>query len=384
MYAYADESGQTGKNLLDPAQPAYHVAAVMSLGDIDKKYGPVFDAYAQQHGFDYMHAAELGMERLYGILPTLTKWIRRDTIRFFIGSIDKRWFILCKFFDFLFDPVENRGARAHVYNVKQLRYLMLVHMWSIFDEQDLREVWDAITGRNVSKSQELLLSAILRVGTRLEILPDARSRQIVSDTFSWAEKYPEELGTSFKGKKLLLGHYPNVAMFTPLMLAIEKQSKYWDSPVRRITHDRQSQFQSAWKEMHRLLGNASDKPFHLIGGEDFTLQAAPGSKFVIGKSSASAGIQFADCVLWLTQRALAGDELPSEAKIFMARVVRNTDNYEMSYESTIATLQQELPPIMTGEIPESKLQKGRDIVDICEDKRLDAMLELEKEKAKKA
>lgn len=384
MYAYADESGQTGKNLLDPAQPAYHVAAVMSLGDIDKKYGPAFDDYAQQHGFDYMHASELGMERLCGILPKLTKWIKRDTIRFFIGSVDKRWYIVTKLFDFLFDPVENRGARTHVYQVKQLRYLMLLKLSSIVEEEDLRDVWDAIIGRNVSKSQELLLSVIHRVGTRLEFLPDARSRQVISDTFSWAEKYPEELGTSFKSKKLLLGHYPNVAMFTPLMLAIEKQSKFWGSPVRRITHDRQSQFQTAWKDMHRLLGNASDKSFHLIGGKDFTLRAAPGSTFVIGKSSASAGIQLADCALWLAQRALAGDELPREAKTFMARVVQYSEQYEMSMEGTIATLQKDLPPVMTTDISAEKLKNGQNIVEMFEEKSLDAMMELKEEKTKKA
>jgi hypothetical protein len=383
MYAYADESGQTGGNLLDPAQPAYYAAAVLSVSDLDTKYGPAFSAYAKQHGFEFLHASEMGMGRLSGFLPTLAKWIKRDTIRFFIGTIDKRWFILCKLFDFLFDPVENRGARGHVYLIRQLRYLMLVKLWFIVEEADLRDIWDAIRGRNLGTSQALLLSVLQRLRNRLDRLPDQRSREIIRDTFMWADRFPEELGLSFKGKRQLLGNYPNVAMFTPLMLAIEKQSKKWGSPVKRITHDRQSQFQAAWREMHEILGNASDKPMHLIGGPEVTFRAAPGSSFVIGDSSASAGIQLADCVLWLVQRTIAGDSLTQEASAFMVRVMRNTEHYEMSYDSTVATLQQELVPVMTMDMPADKLERGVEIVRKFEERRLEAMLELEEEKVKK-
>lgn len=265
MYAYADESGHTGSNLLDPSQPTYFAAAAMSLMDIDAKYGPVFTEYAQERGFQFLHAAEMGLGRLLELIPKLTKWIQRDTIRFFIGNMDKRWFIVCKLFDFLFDPVENRAAPSHVYLVQPLRYAMLVKLAALVEDQDLGDTWDAIHGRNYDASVALFSRILERLSSRVEQLPDQRSREIISEVISWAVRFPEELGLSFKRRRQLFGHYPNVAMFTPLMVAIEKQSEHWKSPVRTINHDRQSQFQVAWQEMHGILSNASDKPFHPLG-----------------------------------------------------------------------------------------------------------------------
>lgn len=381
MYAYADESGHTGSNLLDIAQPTYYAAAVMCLTDLDAKYKPTFDAYAKKYGFKYLHAADMGMHRLTGLLPTLTKWIKRDTIRFFIGNIDKKWFILCKLFDFLFDPIENRAALWHVYWVQQLRYMMLVKLSLLMEEDDLRDAWEAIHGADYETSKTLLISVINRLAERVALLPDERSRTIIAEVFTWAIKYPEELGLSFKKRKQLLGHYPNVAMFTPLMLSIQKQSEYWHSSVKRIVHDRQSQFQTAWREMHTLLSQASEKPFHLIGGPEFKMRAAPGSSFVIGDSVTSAGIQLADIVLWFTKRMFDEKEVTPEVKEFMARVARHTEPYEMSYEGTIDVLEREVTPIMSMPMSNDKLKRGREIVETFEKQRMQSMLELEKKKS---
>ena len=382
MYAYADESGHTGSNLLDPDQPVYYSVAVMSLEDIDQKYGKSFNEYANQHDFGHLHAAEMGIHRLKDFLPKLTKWIKRDTIRFFVGSIEKRWYILCKLFDFLFDPVENRGAHAQVYNIYPLRHLMLVNLSILITEDDLADAWEAIHGSNVSKSKELLLTVLQRLRERLKTHPDARSRDIIGDTLEWAEKYPEELETSFKRKRLLLAHYPNVVMFTPLMLAVEKQSEYWKSPVKRNTHDRQSQFQSSWRDLHKTLGEASDKPFGLIGGPEFKLRAAPGSSFVVGDSATSAGIQFADLVLWLMQRKAAGDNLCSEADEFMERVMRHSEPFNLSYEDTLLNIKQVYEPIMAADFSESDFKRSRKIVEEFEDGRLARIQKFEKERMK--
>jgi len=335
VYAYADESGHTGGNLLDPAQPVYYSAAVMSLEDIDRKYGPAFNDYAKQQGFDHLHASEMGIHRLKGLLPRLTKWIKRDTIWFFIGRVEKRWFILCKLFDFLFDPVENRGARIQVYNVMPLRFYMLIKLSTLVDEIDLYEVWDAIRGTNVDESNRLLLSVLQRINSRADLLTDEGAKNIIKDTLAWATKYPDELETSFKGRKLLIGHHPNYAMFMPMMIAIENQSQYWGSPVKRIVHDRQSQFQSAWGGIHDMMSNAADASFGLIGGPELKLRAAPGSSFVIGESNTSAGIQLADLVLWILQRQASEDDLGEEANVFMDRVIRHSEPFYVSYEATL-------------------------------------------------
>lgn len=380
MYAYADESGHSGTNLCNTAQPIYYAGALISLTDPDVAYKAEFEAFAKSHNVSYVHAAELGIYRLSELLPRLTKLIKRDTLRFFIGSIDKKWFIVTKFFDFLFDPIENRAAPRHIYLCRQLRILMLVRVSQLFEEQDISDVWISITEANYEKSKALLLAVISRLESRVHKLPDQRSRQVVREVVGWAIKYPEELGIAYKRKRHLLGHYPNVALFTPLMVAIQKQSEYWNLPVKRITHDRQSQFQSSWREIHHLMTNASDVPFHLIGGPEMKLRSAPGSNFVIGKASESPGIQIVDIVLWLTQRLAEKHETTPEATAFLARVLQHSDKYDMSFEGTVAILENELRSIMSTPMSPDKLKRGVEIVNEFEKQRKESMLEFENEK----
>ncbi len=133
--------------------------------------------------------------------------------------------------------------------------------------------------------------------------------------------------------------------------------------------------------MHSVLSEASEKPFHLIGGPEIKIQAAPGSSFVIGDSDKSAGIQLADIVLWFNKRMCDGKEVSSEAKKFMARVGRHTESYEMSYRKTIDVLKYELVPIMSMPMSDDKINRGKEILETFEKQRMQSMLELEKKKS---
>lgn len=68
MFAYVDESGNTGPNLFDPNQPIYMTGAMMVREDFDQQHGQRIAQIAASIGAEEHHGNELGVG---GILPTL-------------------------------------------------------------------------------------------------------------------------------------------------------------------------------------------------------------------------------------------------------------------------------------------------------------------------
>jgi hypothetical protein len=71
IFVYVDESGNTGKNIFDPAQPDFFTAALVSKGDFDAVWGERITAIAQKFGAEALHANELGLGRLEEIADPL-------------------------------------------------------------------------------------------------------------------------------------------------------------------------------------------------------------------------------------------------------------------------------------------------------------------------
>ena len=61
MHAYIDESGNTGFNLFDPAQPFFQNVAMSSLVDFDEVFHNRLQRMADRLGVTHLHANELGL-----------------------------------------------------------------------------------------------------------------------------------------------------------------------------------------------------------------------------------------------------------------------------------------------------------------------------------
>lgn len=377
MYTYADESGNTGSNVLDPDQPFYYSGALMSQAALDEKYRAEFARYAAAQGHSHLHAGEMGMGKLVKLLARLERIIQKDRIRFFLGRMEKKWFVLAKFFDLVFDPHDNRGVAQLHYWVGPLRFLLLDHLHRIVRDEDLTEMWPALIAADFEASRTNLLKVMDRLLSRLGLLPDQRAREIIRDAFEWAIKHPEELGVNFQNKQLVLGHYPNVAMLTPLLGAVQRQAELWGTRAGIITHDQSSQFQSAWREVHKTLARAESVEFGLIGGPTHKIGIDKDSAFVIGDSKKIAGIQLIDVILWLWKRREAGAPMPPEANALLAKAFRSAQPYDMSHESTVRMAGEMLRPVMDSELTGKDLQRGRDLLAEMETQRRCRMSELD-------
>lgn len=125
MYAYVDETGNTGAKLLDEEQPLFITAALLTRGDFDCRFAAEVRAIARSLGSDEVHANQLGVGKIENVSRDLLKVLRKAGPTFCLARVEKRYVIASKIFDTLFDSHENKAVAWHIYNTRPLRMAMV-------------------------------------------------------------------------------------------------------------------------------------------------------------------------------------------------------------------------------------------------------------------
>ena len=107
LHAYIDESGNTGFNLFDPAQPFFQNVAMSSLVDFDEVFQNRVQRMADRLGVAYLHGNELGVDGVEQIAGDIAELIEFSQVKFYFAAINKRDVAAIKFYDAIFDPGEN-------------------------------------------------------------------------------------------------------------------------------------------------------------------------------------------------------------------------------------------------------------------------------------
>jgi len=118
LYAYIDETGNTGHNLFDSAQPDFFTAALITKGDFDLAFATPTKAIAQKLGTQSLHGRELGLGKLESAAPDFLRLLYAANANFFVSRVEKKYLLGTKVFDSLFDSGENAGVAWHHYNLR--------------------------------------------------------------------------------------------------------------------------------------------------------------------------------------------------------------------------------------------------------------------------
>ena len=112
-FAYIDESGNTGLNLFDPAQPYFLHVAMTSPVDFDDVFQTRVDNIARTAGVDYLHASEMGQDVVESVAEKVSELVQFSQVRFHFAYIVKPDTAVAKFYDAIFDPGENPARPYH-------------------------------------------------------------------------------------------------------------------------------------------------------------------------------------------------------------------------------------------------------------------------------
>jgi hypothetical protein len=370
MYAFIDESGNTGANVFDLQQPDFLTAAFITRADFDSLYGQQVASLASQAGLDEIHGNELGPKGIDTIGRDLADLLDSIPHALFIGRVVKRDLSVLKFFDTVFDPNDNPTVPRHAY-YSPLRVLLVNNFRLTLDEKDLVQFWQAVSSKSESNSRELLSRACSGALRRVERISDNRARDLVEGALRWARENPGELTLFAREKEIRARHYPNLVIFPELLWTLQRQADEWGTSVTEIRHDEQSQFGAALRSVHEAISAAKHDVVIRVGPLEQRLGAVPDSRFVLPSSSSSPGIQVADVLLWLLKQTMSGREFGAAADGLLKGIGR-ASRYELSMGALQYRLIEELEKIERPLTAED-LRRGQAILDVEEDRRRKAL-----------
>lgn len=368
MWIYIDETGNTGTNVFDPNQPVFLLGYVASRTNIDLLSARQIQRIARYVGQPYLHATEIPPDQVDGVCTEVATLVEERDVRFGFSRVSKDYLAVSKLFDTLFDPHENLEAPWLTYWVRPLRLMMVHKIASIVDEPLLQRFWNCLFQKNAAIRSQEFVAVCKDLQQRAVGLPDARSRELISQVTDWAIQNPNTI-TLRLTRTISLGHAPNLVAFMPLMGLMDRLSRLWRRPVRAIYHDRSGQFRSNLIEMHQVFSNAQPGPVTITVGQQEVLRRVPGSAFEMRESAASAGLQIIDLVLWLLNRIDRGDQLPPGAYRLLNYVMRRSQISDLSFASVTPELEHQIGEIMDAPFTPEDERRARDLIELDERRR---------------
>jgi hypothetical protein len=386
MYAYVDESGNTGYRIFDPEQPVFLTAALMTKTNFDALRRGDLATIAKKVGTTALHANELGVGRIEEIADDLLRVVKQADARFFVARLEKRYLAAAKIYDTYFDAGENLAVPWQAYWIRPLRLTLMFKLTEyVLTEEIAQTVWECVTAPTEQKSKAFFLQAAEAMLAGSSNLPDERSRQVVTEALQWAIANPENFSTHLRDKINRNAHTPNFVAFSSLVNGINRTSKAWNRPVREIVHDQQSQFDKTLRQWHEVYSRpelAEGKPIHWPGeDEPIMLGKVPGSRFRMATEDTSPGLQVIDVVLWLFKRATSDKEIGPRGARLLTRVFQRGYQNDMSFDGVEEAVERKLEELWNAPVTEEQQRFGAEWMAKSEENRIAAMREYAARKA---
>ncbi|ELV9460654.1 DUF3800 domain-containing protein [Salmonella enterica] len=312
MHFYVDETGHTGPNLFDRTQPVLSYGVLSSPDDLDKVAEADLAALREKLDVQRLHAAELGMHRLDGVVDTLLVLQKKHRIRFDIWQVVKRDHAIISFFDQVFDQVFDQGMNPAVpwfAYWTPFRYPLLLSLASLFDDELAEKAWRARLEAHDERALSLFSEVCRALLARVHTLGDQHCIELITDALSWAMAHFDVLGYNCKTGKQKLQIMPNMIGFQFVLHGICSRL---GAPDRKadIVVDQQSQFNTTQRELREFCYRIRELPWINgpgLPGMDVTNM--PAEPLVFRSGTQSAGLELVDIYLWVFKRFMEGKAL---------------------------------------------------------------------------
>jgi len=323
MYCFIDESGNTGSELFDPNQPTLYYGLLTAPANLDIIAEPLLRELRGRLGVNRLHANELGVARLSHAASDLVRFSKKNDLRFSLLTVIKPDHAIICFFDQIFDPIMNKAVPWHHY-FTPLRYVLLFKMAHLFDEALAKRAWVARRERDPARCALALTALCNDLLLRVDALPDARSRELIFGALKWAATYPHEICYGVGNYDTALQISPNLVGFQQVLQTIALESSARKRRVKRITVDRQTEFNKAQGDLadwYRRLRGHNIQLGPGLPQFDYSLMPEVPPTFTPG--DASAGLELVDVTLWIAKRLVENKPLSQELQeLFLVQAKR--------------------------------------------------------------
>jgi hypothetical protein len=312
MFFYVDESGHTGSELFDPTQPVLFYGVISSDVNLDVLAEERLAPLRKRLGVDRLHAAQLGVGRIATIADELVALQKKFALRFDLYRVNKPDHAIICFYDQVFDQAMNPAVTWTSYWTP-LRYILLLKLATLFEEDDARLAWSARIDTNRARANEKLIAVCQRIAGRVDQLPDTRSRQLIGDGLTWAAQNPDEIGYNVGHADDIKQISPNIIGFQSVMHGIANRIVQRGKKASRIVVDRQSEFNKAQKTLAEFFAAASGMEGSTGPGmPKISFAGMPKTPIEFAAGTESAGLELVDVYLWIFKRLIDGKDMAAE------------------------------------------------------------------------
>ncbi|MCY0389955.1 DUF3800 domain-containing protein [Robbsia sp. Bb-Pol-6] len=381
MYFYVDESGHTGPNLFDEVQPILYYGVLSSKINLDVIAAEKIKQIRQSLGVPRLHASDLGAAGLKGIVPQILPMIKAYDIRFDIYRVAKADHAIICFFNQVFDQGVNPAVTWTGYWTP-LRYVLLLKVASLFNEELARLAWEARITPDDRVALPLMQEVCRRLGERVGRLDDARVRTLIGDALRWSEQNPKDIAYNVPNKKRMLDVTPNMIGFQFVMHGIAMRLGAAKRKASKVVVDQQTQFNKAQQALATYYRDNKDENFSLGPGlpmQDHTHIPDIPLEFVAGTDS--CGLELVDIHLWIFKKYME-NKLPDGVERLILAHARRTKTDEISLNALgkrWSTWFDQLPDL--DQIPADVLERAREIASFDENRRQVAVSGMDNEKS---
>lgn len=367
MFVYIDESGHTGKNSKDAAQPVFHYMAAASLKNLDLDLDGRFKKILIKNGITEIHGA-VNFNKIEDYAADILRILRANSVSFFYTIIEKDCMAYAKLYDTIFDNVENKGVRFQAYQVRTFRLILLSMIIEMLPVDVAHKFYEeCLFAKSESDAISVLIDTCNAILSRVYIVRDERGREIITDAAKWAINNPSALTTFNADKQDRWGHLPHIAGFLPLMSMLSSYSNKHKSQIMRITHDNQDQLHKVLNEIHRVASDPNNlKTVNL--GENGTIELAEikNTVFDLRDSATSFGLQTVDICLYVLSHRDGIEQNATDwpnANALLEYVISHTSRYLLTKEYLISEAKGRYEHIMNAPLTEEDIAQGQKTVD---------------------
>ncbi len=353
-FIYADESGHSGKEIFNEKSPLYYQGAVISIGEIESKVGPIIQRYCLENGLERLHGYELGEKIVNALCIELLEELNGTKWKFHYTILQKKYIAPTKFVDTIFDCYDNPAVHPFWYTTELFRHTLCiliddmmkggldVKFWGCYLKDDLKGLIE-------------ICKALLK---KAPYIVDKRASEVVTDGLTYAIDNPSIFTLiSAKGKSAYKKQTPNIIAFSSLLIATHRFCKEFDVSVTELIHDRSDEFKGTMREYHRMFFGVDLEQDKFDGIPQFQKVEYDLGEFKLESSKNSYGLQVVDLFLWLIQRDITDKNL-EETK---SKILENSDDFIISRKMSLAIIEARRYQLMQQELTPEMIKKGKEL-----------------------
>lgn len=369
-YAYTDESGNTGENLFDEAQPMFWTGTILSRQDLDVSGAGIIHACKSTLGVQELHGTDLGFSGIAKIAGQLEELINRCDCSFVFTLTEKAHRAAIRLAEMLFDSDYNKAVSPmHDLGVP-LRRMLTLPVIDTLTRGDKQQFWEAYINGDFQNFSTVLEKVQRRIYDQLN---DPRGRQLLLDAISWALRNPQEVlrPKPPKSDDPYCLDSPNMQAFMSLIDGLHDIVNKLGARVVRFHHDDQKEFRRAIKETFDILHEFQIPRDSLLVQKIKTFNCP----IQLVPSHSSVGLQVIDVCLWLMTRAFKTSQAPesAECRSLLGCIIGRAIIKECSYEQLVEDCKRDYARLMRRDLTPEQLAEARTMQEGFESRRLRRM-----------